>query len=139
MALAQPLGQRRAHIGVGQSQLIRQGFGGRIEIGEMVAPPFNLTPHQIGGIAASRRSCVVSACIEQPRKGQCCLRCGGEPFGNFIAVDRQIGKAFIGQAAAQAVDPANCFILAQAARIEIELLGHKDQQPRRQRALVTLD
>ena len=49
------------------------------------------------------------------------MRRGGEPFGNLVAVDRQIGKAFIGQAAAQAIDPADGFILPQAARIEIKV------------------
>ena len=64
---------------------------------------------------------------------------GGKPFGNLVAVDREVGEAFVGQTPAQAVDSAYRFVLAQAARIEVEGLGQLDQQPGRQRALVALD
>ena len=40
---------------------------------------------------------------------------------------------------AEMLDPARLLMTAQRARIEIEVLGQRQQQPRRQRALIALD
>ena len=125
--LAQPLGQGRAGIGIGQAQLVSQGLSRGIEIREMVAPPLDLAPDQLHRLIGTGHP-APAAGIEQAGKGDRGLGRSAQPFGNLVAIDRQIGKAGIGQPAAQAIDPANSLILAQAARIEVIGLGQPDQQ-----------
>ena len=61
----------------------------------MVAPALDLAPRQIHRIAVTACAGAAPAGIEQPGESQRGLRRGGEPFGNLIAIDRQVGKALI--------------------------------------------
>ena len=138
VAAAQALGHCGTDLAFGQAQFVGQFLGCGIEIGEVVAPALDLAAREqrrILRFAVER----VSGTIIKPRKRDCGLRRGVEPFDHLGAIDPQVVEQRIGQAAAQAIDPAGLLMTAQRAWIEVELLGHRQQQPCGKRTLVALD
>ena len=135
--LAQTLGQSEADIAARKAHVVCQFFRGHVEIGKMVAPPLDFAPRGgervIGG--ATRRACPVV----QPGEGRSGLRGQREEFLQLLAVDPEVGKAFIGEAPRQSVDPADRLVLAQRSRIEVELLDQLHHHPRADRSLIALD
>ena len=107
-----------------------------IEIGEMIAPAFDLAaglfqrccPHVAGPRPA----------IEKPNECSGGLWRRTKKFGDFVAVDGEVRKSFIGQSAGEAVDPADGLVFAQGPRVEIESVDHLDHHARGKRAAVAL-
>ena len=139
VALAQAFGERAADVATGEAQFVRQRLGCDIEIGEMVAPAFHFAPRQQKRVGGRDSHDLAAHAVEQSCECHRSLRRGSEPFGNLVAIDRKIGEAFVGQPPAHSVDTADRLVPGQRAWIEIEVLGERDEQPCRKRALVTLD
>ena len=51
-------------------------------------------------------------------------------LGEFVPIDAEIAEPLVGHPSRETVDPADCLVLSQAARIEIELLHHLQHDAR---------
>ena len=108
-----------------------------IEVGKVVLPALGGPARLVErGIAAGS---AIARAVVQARKCGCDLRCRGQEFLQFLPVDREVGEAFVGHPASEAVQPADAFVFSQRAGIEIEPLYHLHQYPRGQRSLIALD
>ena len=106
-----------------QAQFVGERLGGGIEIGEVVAPALDLAAHRVGRVVAPFDRCGV---VVEPGESGGGVRCSGQQFDHLVAVDAEVGEALVGQAPRKTVDAADRLVLAQAARIEVELLGELD-------------
>jgi len=103
------------------SPRLRRSSSASASVGEVVAPPFDLAAHRLGRVVAT---CCGRGVVVEPCERRGGLRRGGEEFVELVAVDAQVREAFVSHPAREPVDAAYRLVLAQLARIEIELLGH---------------
>ena len=100
----------------------------------MVAPALDLAPRCDHGIGAGHAG--FPCPVVKPGEGGGCLGGGGQELVHLLAVDGEIGEAFVCKTACQSIEAADRGIFAQGPGVEIELLDQAHHHPRADRSLV---
>jgi hypothetical protein len=125
---AETLGDRPVKVAGTQPQLVRQRFGGGVEIGKVIPPPLDLAAHQCDRVVGWRnRTIPLSHPVEHARKGLGTTGRAGQPFLDLVAVDRQVGEHGVRQTTADRLRTAARFGRRQGPRIEVEAFRQFDQ------------
>ena len=138
VTLPQSLGKALPQVLARQADFVGKLLCRLVEIGEMVAPAFDLAPRELFAGRRPIAGCLAGR-VEQPGECHCRLRRGREPFDDVLPVDGKIGETRVGEAAAHAVDTPDRLVLRQGAGVEIEFVDEAEDRSRGQRPPVAFD